>query len=153
MQITKADPSDHKSLTHVMQKSKAHWGYSKEQMKKWEKELTIRPEDFEANKIFKLINNDQSIIGFYSFKNKNNNSVHLNDLFILPDHIGKGLGKLLLNDFINKIKNANASKITLESDPNAEGFYLHYGFKTVGQRETSIKGRYLPIMEKTIIGC
>ncbi|AYN02731.1 GNAT family N-acetyltransferase [Chryseobacterium sp. 3008163] len=38
-------------------------------------------------------------------------------------------------------------KITLDAEPNAKNFYKTFGFQTVGQLESSIKDRYLPIME------
>ncbi len=38
-------------------------------------------------------------------------------------------------------------KITLDAEPNAENFYRIFGFETIGQLESSIKDRYLPIME------
>jgi len=40
--------------------------------------------------------------------------------------------------------------IYLDSDPNAEKFYQNLGFKVVGQLESSIKNRFLPIMELEI---
>jgi predicted N-acetyltransferase YhbS len=65
----------------------------------------------------------------------------------LPDFIGKGLGKMLLNDFFIRMKNSDVQKVILNSEPNAEDFYIKFGFVKVGQMETSIKNRYLPIME------
>jgi predicted N-acetyltransferase YhbS len=69
----------------------------------------------------------------------------------LPGYIGEGLGKLLLEDFLERIRNDGARTVTVHSDPNAEGFYMAFGFKTMGQKETSIKERYLPIMKLTFV--
>ena len=37
--------------------------------------------------------------------------------------------------------------MTLDADPNAESFYARFGFTQVGQLQSSIKDRFLPIME------
>ncbi|HKO76105.1 MAG TPA: GNAT family N-acetyltransferase, partial [Flavobacterium sp.] len=74
-------------------------------------------------------------------------NVLLDNLFILPEYIGKGFGKYLMNDFLNRMKEEKFNKITLDSEPNAESFYLKFGFKKIGEFETSIKNRFMPIME------
>lgn len=55
MTILPALPSDHQLLTQLTQQSKAHWGYSKEQLKKWEAALTITSDYFEAHTVYKLV--------------------------------------------------------------------------------------------------
>lgn len=59
----------------------------------------------------------------------------------------KGYGKMLMNDCINKTKKKKTAKIILEADPNAEKFYEGFGFLKINQIETSIKNRFLPVME------
>jgi len=80
----------------------------------------------------------------------NENVVKLDNLFVLPNYIGNGLGQVLMNDFIDRIKSTETKKIVLDSEPNAKKFYEKFGFTKVGQIETSIKDRYLPIMELKI---
>lgn len=70
----------------------------------------------------------------------------------MPEYIGNGLGKYLLLDFLNRIQETNIEKIILDSEPNAEGFYSKMGFVKVGEFETSIKNRFMPIMEMEVIG-
>ncbi|WP_317197398.1 GNAT family N-acetyltransferase [Flavobacterium psychroterrae] len=90
---------------------------------------------------------EDKIIGYYSFFHESENTIKLDNLFVLPDFIGKGFGKILMNDFLNKLKNIDGQKVILNSEPNAETFYAKFGFVKIGQIETSIKDRYLPIME------
>ena len=52
-----------------------------------------------------------------------------------------------MNDFLQKMKKENIKKIILDSEPNAEKFYAKIGFKKIGEFETSIKNRFMPIME------
>ena len=74
----------------------------------------------------------------------------LDNLFILPEYIGKGFGKYLMSHFLNRMKNEKFEKVTLDSEPHAENFYLKIGFKKIGEFETSIKNRFMPIMEMTL---
>jgi GNAT superfamily N-acetyltransferase len=146
MKIEKASINDNEILTEITKKSKAYWGYSEEQILKWNDNLTITTAYIENNSVFKLINNDETV-GYYSYIIEEKRNVLLDNLFILPKYIGKGFGKYLMNDFLNRMKNENFEKITLDSEPNAENFYLKFGFKKIGEFETSIKNRFMPIME------
>nr|WP_315151969.1 GNAT family N-acetyltransferase [uncultured Flavobacterium sp.] len=149
MKIEKASINDNEILTKITKKSKAYWGYSEEQIIKWNDNLTITEAYIETNSVFKLMNNDK-IVGYYSYLIKEEKNVILDNLFILPEYIGKGLGKYLMTDFINRMKNGKFKKITLDSEPNAESFYLKLGFKKIGEFETSIKNRFMPIMEMNL---
>lgn len=149
MIIIKSNPNDYKILTEITKKSKAYWGYSSEQMDKWADLLTITKSYIEANDVFKLLI-DCKIVGYYSNYNLEENIVKLDNLFVLPEFIGYGFGKLLINDFFNRLKNMVINKIVLNAEPNTEKFYEKFGFVKIGQIETTIKGRYLPLMEINI---
>lgn len=149
MDIIKAEPNDNELLTTITKMSKAYWGFSDEILQEWEHLLTIAKDYIEKNKVYKLIQNDQ-IIGYYSYFSTDENTIKLDNIFILPEFIGKGFGKILMNDFLKNIKQLDINKVTLDAEPNAEKFYKTFGFETIGQLESSIKDRYLPIMELQI---
>jgi N-acetylglutamate synthase-like GNAT family acetyltransferase len=149
MKIEKASVNDCQILTEITKKSKAHWGYSEEQIKKWTPFLTISKEYILTNSVYILTQAEQ-ILGYYSYFNNEDNSITLDNLFITPKYIRKGLGKLLMEDFINRMKNTNCKKIILHADPNSEGFYQKLGFQKIGKFQTSIKNRFMPIMEMNL---
>ncbi|MDR6845834.1 GNAT family N-acetyltransferase [Flavobacterium granuli] len=149
MEIKEASTNDNEVLTEITKKSKAYWGYSEEQILKWSDNLTISKDYIENNFVFKLVNNNE-IVGYYSFIIKEEKNIILDNLFILPEYIGKGFGKYLMIDFLNRMKNKNFEKITLDAEPNAENFYIKIGFKKIGEFETSIKDRFMPIMEMNL---
>ncbi|MFC0778976.1 GNAT family N-acetyltransferase [Flavobacterium sp. HJSW_4] len=146
MNIQKAKTEDHIRLTEITKKSKAYWGYSEEQMEKWSNNLTVTADYIERNPVFNLIDENQ-IIGYYSYLKEEDNQVKLDNLFILPEYIGKGFGLFLMNDFLERMRNEKFKKIILDSEPNAEQFYQKIGFTKIGEFETSIKNRFMPIME------
>ncbi len=150
MIIEKAKESDHLIITEITKKSKAFWGYSEEKLKVWENKLIISSDYIFKNATYKLVENEV-IIGYYSYIENDNNTIYLDNLFILPENIKQGFGKLLINDFLKRLENKGFDKIVLHSDPNAENFYSKMGFTKVGEFETSIKNRFLPIMEMKFI--
>lgn len=150
MKIERATIDDDIILTGITKKSKAYWGYSDEQIEKWNQFLTISKEYIVSKNVFKLTN-EKETVGYYSYYNIDENTIKLDNLFLLPDYIGKGLGKLLINNLLIQIKLDNSiNKVTLHSEPNAEIFYQKLGFSKVGEFETSIKNRYMPIMEMAL---
>ena len=148
-EIIKSTAEDNEILTEITKKSKAYWGYSDEQMESWSELLTITKNYIETNKVYKLVV-DKLTLGYYSYVYLNEKEVKLDNLFVMPSYIGKGFGKLLMVNFLTEIENSEVEKITLDSEPNAASFYESFGFIKVGQIETSIKDRYLPIMELKI---
>jgi GNAT superfamily N-acetyltransferase len=104
MTIKKASINDNEVLTEITKKSKAYWGYSEEQILEWNNNLTISTAYIETNCVFELVN-DHKIVGYYSYIIKEKKNVILDNLFILPEYIGKGFGKYLMNDFLNRMKN------------------------------------------------
>lgn len=149
MNIQKAKIEDHICLTEITKKSKAYWGYSEEQMEKWSNNLTITIDYIETNPVFNLVEENQ-IVGYYSYLKQEDNQVKLDNLFILPEYIGKGFGSFLMNDFLERMRNEKCKKIILDSEPNAEQFYQKIGFTKIGEFETSIKNRFMPIMEMNL---
>ena len=146
MTIEKANSADNEILTEITKKSKAYWGYSEEQILQWNSNLTISIDYIEKNDVFKLVFQNK-IIGYYSYIKEENHKVQLDNLFVLPEYIGKGFGKYLMNDFLERMQNSKFKKIILDSEPNAEKFYQKMGFVKIGEFETSIKNRFMPIME------
>lgn len=151
MEILTAEITDNEILTKITKESKAYWGFSTETLLEWEHLLTISQKYIEENNVTKLVKNGE-VIGYYSFFKMDEKTLKLDNLFILPRYIGTGLGKMLMNHFLDQTKNLSLEKITLDAEPNAEDFYKKFGFVTIGQLESSIKDRFLPIMELKLNG-
>jgi len=149
MRIDKATQIDAIDLTELTIRSKSHWNYSAEQIEEWRNDLTVSETYILEKEVYKLTKNNH-IIGYYSFIKINDIDVKLENLFVDPKFIGCGFGKILMSDFLQRIKKTKIEKIILDADPNAEKFYKQIGFKTIGKLETSIKNRFLPIMELRI---
>lgn len=149
MKIERTNRTDAKDLTELTIRSKSHWNYGKEQIEKWKDELTVTERYIEENQIYKLTV-DNLLIGFYAYQPENETDIKLNFLFVEPEFIGKGYGKILMNDFLKRIRNSKYKRVILDADPNTEKFYSGLGFRIIGKLKSSIKDRFLPIMELEI---
>ena len=145
MKIKAANTSDAQQLTTLTLASKSFWGYTSDQIKAWTSDLTITTEYIRNHQVIKL-ENDLKILGYYSTYEISSTQIKLDNLFIHPSYIGKGLGKMLLKHCIQTAKQKGVLSIELDADPHAESFYQHFGFTTIDQIATSIPGRFLPVM-------
>jgi GNAT superfamily N-acetyltransferase len=146
MKIEKAQNSDAKELTELTIRSKSYWSYSSEQIALWKDELTITAQYIDQVEIYKLSEENQ-LIGYYSYLELDDKKVKLDNIFLEPRFIGKGYGKVLMSHLIQQIKDRGFEMIEIDSEPYAEKFYQKIGFRVTGQLESSIKNRFLPIME------
>ena len=144
-QLLPAYPKDAPLLTVIAIASKGYWEYTEKDMVSWIPELVISEEDIEKHRAYKLINGKE-VVGFYLVKDSGSSIAILEYLFVLPQFIGKGYGALLLQHAIQKVKASTMQFIEVLSDPNAEGFYAHFGFKKVGEKQSTIPGRFLPLL-------
>ncbi len=146
LKISKVEISEANDLTNLTIRSKSYWNYGEDQIEAWREELTITEKYISENRLYKLEKEIQ-LIGFYAYHVVNESDVKLNFLFVEPKYIGMGYGKLLMTDFIKRIESSDCKRIFLDADPNAEQFYEKLGFRTIGQLKSTIKDRFLPIME------
>ena len=53
--------------------------------------------------------------------------------FLLPEYLGRGIGKAMLNDLITKASELGIRKLVLESTRTARNFYKRNGFIELGE--------------------
>lgn len=145
VQIKKAELRDIETLNKISVESKMYWNYPQEWIDNWMSDLTLTEKHFKDQYIYKLVR-EGSIIGFCSIV-ENESDYEIVHLWLIPEYIGKGYGKILLNETIKRVVNIDKA-IIVESDPNSEAFYSSQGFKTFDRRESYPKGRFLPLMKK-----
>ena len=146
--IRQARPDECSALTELAMRSKAHWGYGAEFMAKVRADLEVIPEKFMPGFHVYVLETEDEVIGFYSLRPEGAESVILEDLFVEPQHIGHGYGKMLWDHSLAVAQSRGYRKLTLISDPFAEAFYAHLGAVRTGETESNaLAGRMLPLME------
>lgn len=146
--IRRAEPGDAKTLTALALKSKAHWGYDAAFMAMIEHDFVIT-EDYVRNWPVYVLVEGSDVIGFYGFRDIDDEPF-LCDLWMAPAFIGKGLGKSLWRHAVDVARDAGRDRFLIESDPNAEGFYLKMGAKRIGSIKSKPTGRMLPLLEMLV---
>lgn len=147
--IVSIDKSDAQELSIIALKSKSFWGYSNELLESWRNDLTVTFAMISDCAIFKFLVDDH-IAGFYILNPPKDNSIELEMLFVLQEFIGKGIGKQLLQHSFEKALKLNVNSMTLLADPNAVPFYESRGFYEIDKKESSILGRFLPVLKKDL---
>ncbi|HLO16428.1 MAG TPA: GNAT family N-acetyltransferase [Anaerolineales bacterium] len=147
LEIRRVLPDDSEALSGIAFSAKSHWGYPKRWMEIWEPQLTFSPEYFAENESWVAILDDR-LFGFYTLQEKNG-SAWLENLWVSPEFIGKGVGKTLFLHAVELSRQRGYQTLQLEADPNAVGFYQKMGMHQIGERESEVEGqpRILPIME------
>ena len=141
-------------INNLMRKSKAHWGYDDDFMKKFMSLFQVTANYLETS-ITKLLYNQQqqrnhseSIIGFYSFSLDINNGLELDNFFVSPDSIGKGFGKCLWGYAVEECKPLGKKEFVLWSDPYAEMFYEKMGCVKIGIKPSPMMPNRRPAIFK-----
>lgn len=78
------------------------------------------------------------------------NENHVEMLFIEPDLRGKGIGRALL-DHACSLRSQMSVDVN-EQNPEAVGFYLHYGFVQTGRSPLDGEGRPFPLLHLSLPG-
>ena len=60
------------------------------------------------------------------------NKGEINLCYLLPEYLGRGFGKAMLNDMMGYAQTAGLQKVTLETTRTAREFYLRNGFVETG---------------------
>ena len=146
VQIVRAHPADAPALSAIAWTAKAHWGYPASWLEEWGEQLTFTPEFVAANETF-FARRDRQIAGCYALVAKAE-ALDLAHFWVRPAEMGQGIGRLLFTHALGRAAARGAARLTIESDPNAEAFYLHLGAVRVGAVATEIDGqpRELPLL-------
>ncbi|MEN1937475.1 GNAT family N-acetyltransferase [Paenibacillus sp. 102] len=132
-------------LSHIALISKATWDYSEEFIQACKEDLTIT-EDYIVNNYVYVLENEGIKIGFFSFLRKQEDA--LDFLYLHPNYKGKGYGKLLWQSVVEKAAELGIKSFTIDSDPNAKGYYIKMGAKLIGETPSTVfKGRVLPLLQ------
>jgi GNAT superfamily N-acetyltransferase len=146
----RASPKAADELTSLTLASKAHWGYDQAFMEMARPSLTVGTEYLEANDCW-VAEIEGKTVGWFSLVPIAGGFL-LDNFFLLPSHIGQGLGRLMWDEAVRRASAKGASRMTLEADPNAAAFYERMGARLTGSVKAPATGRDLPIYEVQLPG-
>jgi diamine N-acetyltransferase len=94
---------------------------------------------------FLLLYDDERPIGFASYSTTDEAGVFkLQKIYLHSDYQGKGIGKLLLDNVIERVRaeNANTLELDVKRDNKARFFYEKQGFSIFKEKDTNIGNGY-----------
>ena len=147
--IRRAEAADAAALTSLALMSKAVWGYDAAFMAACRSELTVEAADVLADPTF-AIEHERRILGFYQLRRRGIDAdVRL--FFVAPEAMRSGLGRPLWAHLERTAGALGATRLEVDSDPHAEGFYRAMGMRRSGRASSgSIAGRMLPHLVKDL---
>jgi N-acetylglutamate synthase-like GNAT family acetyltransferase len=144
--IRPAKPHENRQLGELAFRSKGYWGYTPEFMEACRAELSVSRSDISNPKRrYFVAEVDAKIVGFYALERIASTEYELEALFVEPEHIGRGVGRRLIEHAKLLARGCGATSILIQGDPNVSYFYEAAGATRIGERESaSIPGRFLP---------
>jgi predicted N-acetyltransferase YhbS len=137
------------ALSSLCMRSKAHWGYDAEFLRKCEAELTVTPERIARGRVLVAEDSNGQLLGTAAAEPLDKNGTFdLALLFVEPKAIGMRVGEQLFAAIAAHVAREGAKRLRIEADPFAAGFYERLGARRVGDvASTAVAGRMLPLFE------
>lgn len=145
-----AKPSDREALAAVARAAKAHWDYPAEWLELWRDELVLSPEEIDAWYV-PVAETEGRIVAFAAVS-RNGDQAEIEHLWVLPSHMGQGLGRALFGRAIARCRERGVTEVEVVSDPNALGFYQAMGGELVRHQPTQPAPRTLPVLRFVLSG-
>jgi GNAT superfamily N-acetyltransferase len=146
--IRRAEPTDASALTDIAMAAKRHWDYPEEWLTLWRSELTATPAFIQTHPVYCALVATR-LAAFYSLT-ESDGIWSFDDFWVCPKHMGMGIGRRLFNHATDVIRSEGGKTLRIESDPNAEGFYIKMGAHRIGHVPSQPEGRRLPLLEAAI---
>jgi GNAT superfamily N-acetyltransferase len=125
MRLRTARPDEADALSALIMRSKAYWGYDDAFLDSCRDELRLRPDDVEPRRTT-VAEQDGNLLGVSTLEGESPDGV-LGLLFVAPEAIRGGVGRALYQHVLDEAERLGFTRVTIESDHNAVGFYLAMG--------------------------
>jgi len=130
-------------LSALAMRSKAHWGYDAAFMELVRPILTFSEDDLVASPAY-VLDDGGTAVGMYRVTGTPP-SGDLEDLWLEPSAIGHGSGRRMFEHALATASELGFQELTIEAEPNAQGFYAAMGAMRIGERR-SPSGRTLQLL-------
>ena len=131
-------------LTEIAHAAKRHWGYPQTWLEMWQKDLTVTPQYIAHNPVY-VAQSERTITGFIALA-LHQPEVEIDHLWVLPEHMGQGIGRLLLRRALQHCMAGGFHYLRVVADPNAAAFYCKLGAQYEGSIDAKPAPRKLPLL-------
>jgi GNAT superfamily N-acetyltransferase len=144
MSLRRAEGRDVERLDEITVAAKSHWGHDVRWVENW-----VAAGDFAVVAVARdeawLVEVGRTIAGWSALQLRGE-VAWLEDLWVDPPYMGRGVGRALFLDAAARAAAASARRVEWESDLDAVGFYERMGARQVRNSDVTGLGRILPIM-------
>jgi GNAT superfamily N-acetyltransferase len=137
-------PREGERLREIAIASKSHWGYDHERVREWAALGDFSPAGLREKELF-VADVDEEAVGWAGLISTGE-VCWLDDLWISPDWIRRGLGTLLFQRVAARGRELGALRMEWEAEPHAIGFYEKMGGRYLRNSEPGAWGRVNAIM-------
>jgi GNAT superfamily N-acetyltransferase len=138
--VRPVEPADHDRLRELTLDSKAHWGYDRDFVRRWAEGLTFVGEQERW-----VAEVEGEIVAWASLIPPADGVAVLDDLWVDPAWIGRGVGGRLFQLAADRARELGAERLEWGAEPNAVGFYEKLGGRKLRDHVTEW-GRVAPWM-------
>jgi GNAT superfamily N-acetyltransferase len=138
--IRAAQPADYERLRELTFESKVHWGYDRDFVRRWADGL-----GFDGDEERWVAEVDGEIVAWAALVPVSDGVVVLDDLWVDPAAMGRGIGSRLFRLAADRARELGAERLEWGAEPNAIGFYEKLGGRKLRDHVTEW-GRVAPWM-------
>jgi GNAT superfamily N-acetyltransferase len=142
--IREGTEADFELLRAIAVEAKAHWGYDRAQVAEWASGGDFEPESLRRRLLY-VAEEEGRPVGWAALIPRGEVG-WLEDLWIEPAWIGRGLGRMLFERVAAEARKRGARRLEWEAEPNAHGFYRHLGAVYLRDSEETEWGRVLEVL-------
>lgn len=143
--IRRAAPDDFELLNELTVRSRRHWNYDAELFRAWADRLDFAAEEWEGVEAY-LAEAEGRPVGWVAVRRPVNGVSVLEELWIVPEAMGQGVGSRLFGLAVGRARELDASALEWASEPGAVGFYEKLGGRHVREEVSQSFRHRLPVM-------
>jgi GNAT superfamily N-acetyltransferase len=143
--IRRAEPEERSLLTGITVRSRAHWGYDAARFRVWVERLELSEGMFLDVEPY-VAEVDGRAVGWAALKRPVDGLCVLEELWIEPEWMGRGVGAQLFQHAVERARELGADRLEWVAEPGAVGFYEKMGGRPVRQEMSRSFGHRMPVM-------
>jgi GNAT superfamily N-acetyltransferase len=144
VRIRPVAPDEGERLREIAIAAKGYWGYDRDRVREWANIGDLSPAGL-RQKDFYIASVEGTVVGWAAAIGKGD-VWWLDDLWIEPKWMGKGIGSRLFHHAAERGRRAGRVRMEWEAEPNALGFYEKMGGRHLRNSVPGVWGRVNAIM-------
>jgi GNAT superfamily N-acetyltransferase len=124
--------------------SKASWGYDLARVSEWAAMADLSAVGLRQKQVF-VASAGADLVGWAATV-RHGNVLWLDDLWVEPEWMGKGVGSKLFDHAVSLARRSGATRLEWEAEPNAIGFYEKLGGRYLREGDVGSWDRINPVM-------